>query len=275
MIIGVDIGGTKIRAGLVVDGKLKEQSYTLLANKDSRSKTLAQVMSTIAPLIRGNVRGIGVGVPSVVDPELGIVYDVVNIPSWKRIPLKTLMEKEFGKPVFINNDVNCFVLGEHRFGIGKPFSSIVGLTLGTGLGAGIIANNRLYSGSNCGAGEIGLLPYLDKNFEFYTSSAFFVSTCASTAAQLHEDARQNKPGAMEAWEEYGRHLGNAVKAAVYAYDPEVIIIGGSIAKAYKYFERALRSELKDFAYPGTIKKLKIIQSQQEDITVLGAAALVG
>ena len=274
MLIGVDLGGTNIRAGLIDNGAITTVNHVLLSEKDSVQKTLSQLISIIAPLIQPGVEGIGVGVPSVVDIENGIVYDVVNIPSWKKVELKKILETEFKIPVRINNDVNCFALGEHQYGQAKAYSSFVALALGTGLGAGIIINNELYAGNNCGAGEIGSLPYLDKDFEFYTSSSFFESIYSTSAMQTHKDALNGDPKALNIWAEYGFHFGNVIKAVAYTFDPEAIILGGSISKAYPFFEAAMKKAMGNFLFPETIKRLKIIQSQTENIALLGAAALV-
>jgi len=274
MLIGVDLGGTNIRAGLIKNGVITLVNQVLLTDKESLQKTISQLISVIAPLINTEVKGIGIGVPSVVDIENGIVYDVVNIPSWKRVELKKILETEFKIPVSINNDVNCFALGEHRYGQAKTFSSFVALALGTGLGAGIIINNVLYSGNNCGAGEIGSLPYLDSNFEFYTSSSFFETLHSTTAFEAHNEALQGSEKALQLWKEYGTHLGNVLKAVVYTYDPEAIVLGGSIAKAYEFFEDSMQKSVSDFQFPETIKKLQIIRSKLENIALLGAAALV-
>ena len=148
MIIGVDLGGTNIRAGLVNNGMITSMNQALLTDKDSLEDTIAQLIMTISPLIDGNVKGLGIGVPSLVDSVNGIVYNVVNIPSWERVELKKILEEEFRIPVSVNNDVNCMVLGEHLYGEAKAYSSVVALALGTGLGAGIIINNSLYEGNN-------------------------------------------------------------------------------------------------------------------------------
>jgi len=274
MFIGVDLGGTNIRAGLIEDGVIAAVNQILLTDKESLQNTISQLISVIAPLIRTEVRGIGIGVPSVVDLENGIVYDVVNIPSWKKVELKKILEEEFKIPVSINNDVNCFALGEHRHGQAKSFSSFVALALGTGLGAGIIINETLYSGNNCGAGEIGSLPYLDKNFEFYTSSTFFESIHSTTALKAHSSAVEGNKDAIQIWVEYGFHLGNVIKAVTYTYDPEAIILGGSISKAFAFFEDSMTKSLNDFQFPETIKRLKILRSKVDNIALLGAAALV-
>jgi len=274
MFIGVDLGGTNVRAGLIENGVITSVNQALLIEKDSVQGTISQLISIIAPLIKHGTKGIGVGVPSVVDIEKGIVFDVVNIPSWKRVELKKILETEFKIPVSINNDVNCFALGEHKYGQAKSFSSFVALALGTGLGAGIIINNALYAGNNCGAGEIGLLPYLDNNFEFYTSSTFFESIFSTTALKAHGGALNGDARSIDIWAQYGFHLGNVIKAVVYTYDPEAIILGGSISKAFAFFEEPMRKALDNFLFPETIKKLKIIRSQTENIALLGAAALM-
>ena len=273
MIIGIDLGGTNIRAALIKDGVINSVHREELKEKDSLQNTINQLVDTIAALINKEVTAIGIGVPSVVDIEKGIVYDVINIPSWKRVELKKILEERFHLPVYINNDVNCFALGEHKFGQGKAFSSFVALSIGTGIGAGIIINNQLYSGKNCGSGEIGSLPYLDKNFEFYTSSKFFEFK-STTSFLAHKAASSGEQSILSIWEEFGCHLGNMIKAIVYTYDPEVIILGGSIAKAFKYFEAPMKTAISDLQFPETFKSLNILLSKVENIALLGAAALV-
>lgn len=272
--IGVDVGGTNIRAGVEINGSIHQQRQALLKNKDSLSATLTQLKEFIQPLVDASVKGIGIGVPSVVDVEKGIVFNVENIPSWERVPLKDILEEAFDLPVYINNDVNCFVLGEHQFGLARGFCSVVGLAAGTALGSGIIVNNQLYTGNNCGAGEIGLLPYLDHNIEYYASGNFFKAVHQTTAVEVHELALQGDAHALKLWEEFGKHMGQVIKIVMYTYDPEVIVIGGSVSKAFHLFADAMYAALHDFNYPESIKRLKIYQSQNSNIALLGAAALV-
>nr|MBI1231516.1 ROK family protein [Cytophagales bacterium] len=274
MNIGIDLGGTKIQVGIEKDGEIIHQTKALLKEKDSLSSTLDQVIQFIRPYIKYKVDGIGIGVPSVVDIERGIVYNVTNIPAWKKVALKDILEKEFGLPVFVNNDVNCFVIGEHKFGAGKPYSSLVGMSIGTGLGSGIIIRNKLFAGVNCGAGEIGLLPYKDKNIEFYASGNFFSSFYATTALDAYKLASLGDAEALRQWREFGYHLGVAVQVVLYTYDPQAIILGGSIAKAYAFFKDSMEESFSDFIYPESIKRLKILVSKNENIALLGAAALV-
>ncbi|WP_209330027.1 ROK family protein [Lunatimonas salinarum] len=274
MNIGIDLGGTKIQVGIEKNGEIISQTKALLKEKDSLSSTLKQVINFIKPLMNHGVEGIGIGVPSVVDVKNGIVYNVTNIPSWKKVELKAILEKEFAIPVYVNNDVNCFAIGEHRFGLGMQFRNMVGMSIGTGLGSGIIIDNKLYTGINCGAGEIGLLPYKDKNIEYYASGNFFSSFYDTTALDAYKAAKAGDPEAMSQWNEFGLHFGAAVQAVLYTYDPEAIIIGGSLAKAFSFFKDSMEESFKDFIYPEIIKKLNILVSNNENIALLGAAALV-
>lgn len=274
MVIGVDLGGTKVRAGVAFNGAIQNQKQQLFKSRGSRAETLGQLVDLIRSLFKPQVRGIGLGVPSVIDLEKGVVYNVVNIPSWDRVPLKDILEEEFNVPVRINNDVNCFALGEHRFGLLKGFANAVGMTSGTGLGSGIIVNGELFHGSNCGAGEIGLLSYGAHNIEYYASGNFFNAIHGTSAIAAHDLALAGDEVALGWWREFGRHMGHAIKTVVYAYDPQAVVIGGSLSKAFGLFQEAMHESLQDFTYPESIKRLKIMQSVNVDITLLGAAALL-
>lgn len=274
MKIGVDLGGTNIRAGLIDGETIVNFNSTPLKEKNNLDSTLDQLKSLIHSIFNKDASGIGIGVPSVVDIQNGIVYDVVNIPSWKEVHLKRILEEEFGVPVYINNDVNCFVMGEKHFGFGKKHDSIVGVAIGTGIGAGIIIENKLFSGGNCGAGEIGYLPYLDHDLEYYCSSNFFDKEHHTKGHLVYEAALQNDTEALQLWAEFGKHLGIALRSVVYAYDPEAIILGGAISKAYPFFEEQMKISLRDCHFPNSIKKLKIYISEVENVSMLGAAALV-
>jgi glucokinase len=274
MKIGVDLGGTNIRAGLIDELKIVQQNKVLLKNKHNLDSTLDQLITLIHSVYNGTVTGIGIGVPSVVDIERGIVYDVVNIPSWKEVHLREILEREFNIPVYINNDVNCFVLGEMYYGAGKNHKNVVGITIGTGIGSGIIINGKLYSGNNCGAGEIGYLPYLDHDLEYYCSSNFFDKIHHTTAYDTFLKAEEKDAAALKLWKTFGHHMGIAMKSVLYAYDPEVIILGGSIAGAYKFFEKQMRETMKDTHFPKSVEKLKICLSKVENVSMLGSASLV-
>lgn len=273
MKIGVDLGGTNIRVALVDNGKIIETASEACKSQEAEGVVIDQIKGLIKQVLKSAVTGIGIGVPSVVDTEKGIVYNVANIPSWQEVHLKSILEEEFNIPVKLNNDCNCFVYGEHCFGRGKDFNNLIGITLGTGLGCGIVIDNQLYNGNNTGAGEIGEIRYLDKNYEYYCATAFFVEMHNVSAKETAQKASEGDVEALRLWAEYGKHLGNAIKLIILAYDPPCIVIGGSISNAMPYFEASMRNSLHDFVYPKSVEQLVIYRSEVEDVAMLGAAML--
>jgi len=273
MTIGIDLGGTNVRCGLVENGNVVVRLSEPCLSDQPENVVLEQLKGLIRRLINPSVKGIGIGVPSVVDIQKGIVYNVANIPSWQEVHLKDVLEAEFGIPVAVNNDANCFALGEHRCRVGNPFTNMLGVTLGTGVGAGVIINNELYNGSNTGAGEIGCLPYLEHTLEFYCGSAFFVEYHNTTGKEAMQRAENGETNALKIWEDFGKHIGVLVKIILFVYDPDAIVFGGSIANAYPYFEAAMRNEMATFDFPETLKKVSILISTRDDISLLGAASL--
>jgi len=272
-IIGVDLGGTNIRVGRVVEEKIIQLSKEPTPVTNSQSEVLEKLIAVITSCIDQNTKSIGIGVPSIVDVEKGIVYDVINIPSWKVVPLKDILEGRFKVPVYVNNDANCFALGEKYYGKGKSCKSIVGLTIGTGMGSGLIFNGRLYEGKNCCAGEFGNIPYLNSNFEHYCSGQFFSEMKSTSAIEIQQKALLGDKPAIQLYCEFGFHLGQAIKSILYAYDPEIIILGGSLTKAYELFKPSMLEAIQDFDYPSVLTNLRIEISDLENSAIYGAAAL--
>ena len=149
------------------------------------------------------------------------------------------------------------------------------MAIGTGLGSGIIINNSLYAGNNCGAGEIGMLPYRDSVIENYVCNRFFEETLGINAFDAHNEALTGNSKVIAIWEEFGIHLGSVIKTLMYTYDPEAIVLGGSITKANQFFKTSMLESLKDFAYPESVRRLTLLLSENENIALLGAAALLG
>lgn len=273
MKIAIDLGGTNIRMARI-DGAncIELKSVPCQAQADAQV-VMGQLVELIAGAMTSDVEGIGIGVPSVVDTRRGIVYDVANIPSWREVHLKACLEERFGVRVEVNNDCNCFALGETRYGVGCGCENLVGITLGTGVGAGIVANGDLYCGEFAGAGEVGLLPYLDSDFEHYCSS-FFFKAHGTSGAELAKRAVAGDEEALRLWDEFGTHLGNMLKAVLYAYAPQMIVFGGGIAAGFPLFEQAMKRCLKDFPYGKIVDQLHIAVSKFDLSGLLGAAALI-
>jgi glucokinase len=272
-VIGVDLGGTKVTVGAVSGGTVRHVSGRRISAHRAQDVVMAEVIEAIEEEFDDTVVGIGCGVPSVVDVETGVVVDVENIPSWRRVPLKAVLEDRFEVPTYVNNDANAFAVGEHVFGKGQAFQDMVGLTLGTGLGAGVIIDGRLYCGKNCGAGEIGMIPHKRHNVEAYCSGRFFKRECGMAGEVAYRRALEGDAVALRCFERFGHQMGDAVMIVTYAFDPEAVIMGGSISVAFDLFEGGMRERLRSFAYGHVIEGLVIESSELENAALLGAAAL--
>lgn len=272
MTIGIDLGGTNVRVALVDDGKILKVVSESCKATATEAEVVEHIEGLISSVITPEVTAIGMGVPAVVDLETGTVYDVVAIPSWKAVPIKSILEKKFGVPVSVNNDCNCFGLGVARYGEAKGYRDVVCVTLGTGVGGCLIIDGKLYSGQNTGAGEIGNIPYLDKDYEYYCSSRVFVGK-GTTGKETFIKAGQGDPEALAIWDEVGGHIGKLVSLIINAYDPQVIVFGGSIAAAFDFFKGGMYKELESFPYQRSVERLKIMTSSIDNAAILGAASL--
>lgn len=272
-IIGIDLGGTTIKGGLV-----EGQNIVRTATVDTRASeggevTMNALKSVIRELKTDKTSVIGIGVPSVVNRQEGIVYHVQNIKDWDKVHLKSLLEEEFGLPVFIDNDANCFAMGERIYGAGQQFDNFVGITLGTGVGGGIIQQGKLLHDANTGAGEYGEMPYLDGILEQYCGSFFFINQHNTSGFNVAQQAEQGDKKALEIMHEYGKHIAVLVKMIVLSVDPQAIIFGGAIANSLHLFRESMYGHLTDFPYPNSISKLRILKSELQNPGILGAASL--
>lgn len=277
-IIGVDLGGTKVHVAEVnneiLDGKSLQNQYKVDINASgTEEEVIAELKSAIKQVWTSGVQGIGLGIPSVCDSEKGIVYDVQNIPSWKEVHLKQKLESEFKVPIYMNNDANCFAMGEKYFGHGVDYRNFVGLIMGTGMAGGVVIDHKLYNGTSGGSGEFGMMPYKKHFYEHYCTGRYFTRKYKIRGEELSKMAASGNKKALKAFSKFGEHVGNAIKAIMYSYDPQVIILGGSVSKSYSYFKDAVMKSLEDFAYTPTMENFEIKVSDNPDIPVLGAAAL--
>ncbi|VAW29289.1 hypothetical protein MNBD_BACTEROID07-677 [hydrothermal vent metagenome] len=273
-LIGIDLGATKVAAGRVDNNQLGEVVYKLIPALSENPWDIIDVIVNVTDILFDKeVLSIGIGIPGLVDREKGIISDVQNIPSWKEVHLKTILEEQFKVPVYIDNDANCFALGESRFGNGKEEDDFVGLTLGSGMGGGIIKNGFLLTDAHCGSGEFGNIPYLSGIYEDYCSGKFFVKKYGLKGEAMAMAAEEGDKFALKAFREFGIHLANAIKTIKLAVDPKKIIVGGSVAQSNEFFKVDMWKELLDFPFPKAMYDFDVIFSNMENIAVLGAASL--
>jgi len=276
-VVGVDLGGTKVNAGLVIGSSVRKSFKSILSFNDTSTSVdvvISNISDAIGRVFEDGVEGIGIGVPSIVNRKEGTIYDAQNITSWKEVALGPILQKKFGVPVFLDNDANCFAIGERFYGKGQKYENFVGLTIGTGLGGGIINGGYLLKDENCMSGEFGELYYLDSKAEDYCSGHFFREKYHLDGADLYKNAENGDKEALKIFAEFGYHLGRVIKMIITSIDPQAIVIGGSIVGSRKFFETSMRAEIKKFTYARASEKLIIEFSENAvDAPVLGAAAV--
>lgn len=272
-VLGIDIGGTNLRVGLVENNVLVRIESLKIKRDGSETEIIDDLNLLIGKFLNEKIDGIGIGVPSLVDSEKGIVYDATNIPAWKKVHLKEQIEAKNDIPVYVNNDANCFVMGEKYFGKVKAYNNIVGLIIGTGFGSGLVLNNHLYLGENCGAGEFGMIPFRNHNFEYYCSGQFFKNEYGVSGEETEQRAELGDAGALEIFSQFGSNLGEAIKVIMLAVDPEIFILGGSVSKSYRFFKDDMWESIRKFLYVHSSDKIKVEVSETNYIAILGAAAL--
>lgn len=201
-----------------------------------------------------DVDRVGLGVPTTLDEQGGMVA-CPNLPTMGGFRIGRELEDALGRPVVLENDANCFAYGEWYAGAGKGTSICCGITLGTGLGMGIVMEGRIYRGSHGSAGEIWFSPYGNgRRVEEIVSGPGVAAVYRERAGQalkareIAERAREGEEAAVEVWRTFGEALGFALSYVVNVLDPEVVVIGGSVGAAHDLFEGSVRSVLERYVY---------------------------
>ena len=287
--LGVDIGGTNIRAGAVdFDGNLIGESYSIPTNATDRKELIfKRIADSVSIVISRNnidksaIQGIGLGCTGPLDLKNGLILQCPNLPTMDYFPLRSEIEKTFNLPVFLNNDANAMMLGESVWGAGKGSSSVLGVTLGTGFGCAIVLNGKIWVGATETAGEIWISPYRDGFIEEVVSGSGVSNLYEKLSGQkasskaIADLALEGDLVAKSVWEEFGIAVAFALSWAINLLDPEVVIIGGSISNAMELFYPSLHDSLVKSICPVPAQKLRIVKAQLGDNAgFIGAAALV-
>jgi len=311
-VIGVELEGRSITVAVTdleiniinkLTEEIKNSDESLVANKIIN---LAQQVIEKSRVKLEKIIGMGVGATGLIDTERGIIRQAVNL-NWKDVPLKDLIEKKFdGIPIYIDNIANVAVLGEKSAGAGKEAKNLIYIRIGTGISAGIIFNRTIYEGSNGNAGEIGHMT-IEPNgprckcgnrgcLEVLASGSAIAKRAITeilggrdtliekltngsieeiTAKIVAEAAKKGDKLSLEIWEETGEYLGIAIANLINIYNPEIIIIGGSVAQAGGLLFEPIKRTVKKRALPGPAKIVKIVPTKlEENVSIIGAASLV-
>ncbi|HEX7737551.1 MAG TPA: ROK family protein [Ktedonobacteraceae bacterium] len=161
LVVGVDLGGTQIRAAVLRGAEVRGRAATLTGQDATPERVLPRIYATMqeamekAGVALGEIKGIGVAAPGPLDNREGVLYSPPNLPAWKGVPLRNILSQQFHCPVFLENDANAAALGEFFFGAGQGSRDMVYLTVSTGIGGGVIANGQILEGVNGTAAELG------------------------------------------------------------------------------------------------------------------------
>lgn len=285
--IGVDIGGTKIKAGLVdINGQIIgiPKSIRTLAHEPGEI-----IIEHLTLLIREMMQqaegteliGIGIGSTGPLDIDNGIILECNNLPTLHNYPLKRKIESTFSLPVKLNNDANAMMLGEAIWGAGKNINSILGITLGTGLGAALLVNRKIIRGATGCTGEIWLSPYKDGTIEDYVSGTAIshlyqkITQKEISGEEISKLAREGDINALEVWKEFTHALAYTLAWTVNMLDPEAVIIGGSVMHSSDIFWDSMISLCKKHMCPPTAAHIRIKPAILKDNAgFMGAAALM-
>lgn len=299
-IIGVDVGGTNIKLGLVgpLVRILAKTNLSTKGYNHSRAKLIDGLVHAIQKLAQENkiarkdILGVGVGLPGLVDFQKGVVAAMTNIPGWRDVPLKDIVQKRLNVPVYIDNDVNLITLGEWKFGAGQGQRNLICMTLGTGVGGGLILNNALYRGEGFAAGEIGHIPLNEKGpvcncgglgcLERYVGNRYLLARAVKIFKNKNirlEDifhlARQGNSSAIRFWQETAAHIGNALVGIINLLNPRLVIIGGGVSSNYRFMQETIHKVIRQRAMKVQKNMVRIVRARLGDEAgIIGAYVLV-
>ena len=273
LYIGVDIGGTSIVAARFSESELLERAEVRTGAHRPAEEIMVSLFEAIEQILTDEVIGIGIGMPGFMNVETGEILQINNIKSFNGFSIKPTVEKRFKLPTFQNNDANCFALGETYFGAGKKYNNLVGVTLGTGLGGGIILNRKIHTGLMGGAGELGCVPFRGGIVEDVCSAALFKNKYQTTGTDSYQKAKAGDQAALAVFNELAHNIGELLRIVMYILAPEAFVIGGSVANSWDLLEKPLREEVDKFLVPMISSKVELVPAQLDNAGLYGAAAL--
>lgn len=280
-VVGIDLGGTNVRLALInLQGKILsrwEWATASMPDQTALVSTLAADLAKAGEEARSQgweVRGVGIGVPGLIRPKEGLVVFSPNVPALNECPLVPLLASRVNWPLFLENDANLFTLGEHWLGAGAGQQHMLGITLGTGVGGGLILNGQVWGGPEGTAGEIGHMTVDPEGRKCHCGNRGCLETMASgfwTVTWVKEQLAQGAsswlrelyetdPGAIEgqtlvvaalqadplarkAFDRVGRSLGLVIASVVHLLGISRVVIGGRFARAWEVFQLSLETEL--------------------------------
>ena len=311
LLIGIDLGGTKISTALVdAAGRIIARDYRETQATEGQKAVIERMVDAAhhvlgeAGIAPAQVTAAGVCAPGPIDSRIGVVTAPPNLPGWKNVPLKQLIEEALSITTFLENDANAAALGEHRFGAGRGMQNMIYVTASTGIGGGLVLNGQLYSGATGAAGEIGHMTVLPWGPYCGCGNRGCLEALASgtaiardgrelvrrgvptliadlaagnpervTAKLVAEAADKGDIEAQEILAEAMTYLGVGMANLVNLFNPELIVIGGGLTNMGEGLFGPVRRAIERRAFPAAVRAVKVVPAELgDDVGVLGAVA---
>lgn len=268
-LIGIDIGGTAIKLARF------DRQGTLLAEHQQPTpqpqvpgavtQAVVEAVARLDPEHRAD--RVGIGLPGPADRTGRIARRAINLPLWRQVPLADWLEPQLGRPVVLANDANCALLGEAWRGAAQGVRDVILLTLGTGVGGGVLIGGSLFTGPEGAGAELGLIgldpagpPCHSGNrgsLEQYGSLAGLARLSPLEPTELVRRAEAGDPDALAVWDRYGQRLGQGLSSLLYVLTPHLVLLGGGLSAAFPHFLPALRREVEERVLPESRGNLRI------------------
>lgn len=300
--IAVDFGGTSIKIGVTQGAEIVQKAEPLPTPEYESPQAIIDAMCATIKALREKhpeVQGVGLGMPGWVDFYKGVLYQLTNVAVWsEQVPVREIMQAELGMPVVLDNDANAMAYAEWKLGAGKGLESLVCLTLGTGIGGGIVLHDRLLRGRNVSAAELGQtsIHYSGRVGPFGNRGAIeeYIGNneMAADAAQLYAEAGQSKtpaecsPKLLEAaaragdpiagrvYDDFAEKLACLIMNMMYALVPEAFIIGGGVSRAGDLLFVPLEARLREQLFPVHAEALRLLPARfGADAGLIGAGLM--
>lgn len=299
--VGIDFGGTSVKLGVCRGGELLTTDAPIPTADFPGPAALIGEMARRVELLRKtypDIAAIGVGVPGLVDFDNGFVHILTNVPGWNHVPLKTILGEKTGLPVVVENDANAMAYAEFRYGAARGLKNVVALTMGTGIGGGLILNGQLYRGSGCAAGEIGQMSiHFDGRaghygnlgaLEKYTGNKeiaehamqrYAEANISKTAEEctpkkIADAATDGDPIARQIWDEIADWLGTSLSSIAWLLNPDAFVIGGGVAQAGDLIFDPLKRKVQSMLSTVVWERLQIVPARfNNESGIIGNAAL--
>ncbi|MDF1825866.1 MAG: ROK family protein [Verrucomicrobiales bacterium] len=298
--IGIDFGGTSVKLAVVEGSELLTDVHRIptqnFVGPDPLIAAITEAVGTLKET-HPDVVGIGVGVPGAVDYSKGVTYNLTNVKGWSDVPLRDKLAETTGMPTVLDNDANCMAFAEWKFGAGQGYHNVLCVTLGTGVGGGLILNDQLYRGSTYAAGEIGQMsidldgvdgPYGNSGaLERYIGNR----QIGEMAARMYEEkgiaipedhspeglarlAREGDEVARAAWSKVAYYLGSNLMSTIYLLNPDAIVIGGGVSYAGELLFDPLKRRLKETLTQECFGHLSVVNARFGNTAgIIGCSAM--